>query len=245
MPNQGKRGGAPRFESTRWSMVVAAGHPSSPDCREALETLCRTYWYPLYAFLRRRGCPPEEAEDLTQAFFVHMLDKQDFKLADQERGKFRSFLLTSLKHFVANERRRAYTRKRGGGSQHFPLDFGSAEGQYLQEPAHGLTPEELFERSWAMTILDRTMARLESEFVGARKRKQFGLLSRHLIKGDVDATYSETGAALDITEGAVKTAVYRLRKRYRELLSEEIAQTVESKKDIDQEVRDLFAVLST
>lgn len=224
--------------------MLAAGHASSPDCQEALEMLCRTYWHPLYFFLRRKGSSPEVAEDQTQSFFTHMLDKQDFGLADPERGKFRSFLLASLQHFVANEHRRAQAQKRGGGAQHLSLDFESAEGRYIQQPSHELSPEKLFERYWAITILDRTIAALKAQWNESDKEKQFDLLSQHLVKGDAQVTYAETGTALGMTEGAVKTAVYRLRKRYREILLEQIAQTVAREDQIEQEVRDLFSALS-
>jgi RNA polymerase sigma-70 factor (ECF subfamily) len=237
--------GPSTFESTQWSMVLAAGHSSSADGQAALEVLCRTYWYPLYFFLRRRGASAEVAEDQTQSFFAHMLDRQDFRLADRERGKFRSFLLTALKNFVANEHRNAQAQKRGGGAQHLSLDFELAEGRYTQHPDHKLSPEKLFERSWAIAILDRSIVSLETEWKKAQKSDQFALLSKHLLKGDSSATYGETGIALDMSEGAVKTAVYRLRKRYREILRNQIAQTVASEDEVDQEMRDLFAALSS
>jgi len=226
-------------------MVLAAGQGSSVDGRAALEVLCRTYWYPLYFFLRRRGASPEVAEDQTQSFFAHMLGRRDFQLADPDRGKFRSFLLTALKNFVANEHRSARAQKRGGGAQHLSLDFELAEGRYIQHPDHEISPEKLFERSWAITILGRTIAALEAEWLESQKSDQFNLLSKHLLKGDSAATYGETGDALGMSEGAVKTAVYRLRKRYREILREQIAQTVANEDEVDREMRDLFAALSS
>jgi RNA polymerase sigma-70 factor (ECF subfamily) len=236
---------AGRFATTHWSVVISAGRPKSASYRQALETLCQTYWFPLYAYLRRHGYDSHRAQDYTQAFFTGLLAKGGLGLADPRRGKFRSFLLASLKHFLSNERARARAIKRGGGRKALSLDFENAESQYALEPRDELSPEKLFERSWALTILDRTMARLQAEAVNTNKQKSFELLKSYLTAGEGSTSYRRAAEELDITEGAVRVAVHRLRKRYRELLRDEIAQTVISDDQIDEEIRDLFAALGS
>ncbi|MHC4461828.1 MAG: RNA polymerase sigma factor [Planctomycetota bacterium] len=236
--------GTGRFATTHWSVVRAAGQPESPRYQQALATLCRTYWFPLYAYLRRQGYNSHQAEEYTQAFFARLLEKHGLRLADPKRGKFRSFLLSSLKHFLADERDRTRARKRGGGRKVLSLDFENAESQYALEPAHELTPEKLFERSWALTVLERTMARLQAKSAGIKKRKLFDHLKVFLTVKKSSVPYREVAAELDMTEGAVKVAVHRLRQRYRELLRDEIAQTVTTAEQIDEEIRDLFAALA-
>lgn len=236
--------GAGRFATTHWSVVRAAGRPASQHYQQALGTLCQTYWFPLYAYLRRQGYDTHQAEEYTQAFFARLLEKHDLRLADPKRGKFRSFLLAALKHFLANERDRAQAKKRGGGRKVLSLDFETAESQYALEPGHQLSPEKLFERSWALTVLERTMTRLQAESAGAKKRKAFDLLKVYLTGERSSASYRDVAAKLDMTEGAVKVAVHRLRRRYRELLRDEIAQTVTAEDQIDEEIRDLFAALT-
>ena len=244
-PTNFNRPNAGRFATTHWSVVLAAGRPKSASYRKALETLCQTYWFPLYAYLRRHGCNSHEAQDYTQAFFTALLDKGGLGLADPKRGKFRSFLLASLKHFLSNERAHARAKKRGGGRKALSLDFKNAESQYALEPRDELSPEKLFERSWALTVLDRTMARLQAEAVSTNKQKSFERLKSYLTADKASAPYREVAKDLDITEGAVRVAVHRLRKRYRELLRDEIAQTVTSDDKIDEEIRDLFTALGS
>ena len=233
-----------RFATTHWSVVRAAGKSSSPHYKEAMGTLCRTYWFPLYAFLRRQGHNSNQAEEYTQAFFKRLLEKRGLRLADSRRGKFRSFLLSSLKNFLADERDRARAKKRGGGRKVLSLDFENAESQYTLQPAEQLPPEKLFERSWALTVLERTMVRLQDESGSTKKRKVFDHLKVYLTADKDSIPYREAAAGLKMTEGAVRVAVHRLRHRYRELLRDEIAQTVATEEQIDEEIRDLFAALA-
>ena len=235
---------AGRFATTHWSVVLAAGQPGSPHYQQALETLCQTYWFPLYAYLRRQGYDTHRAEDYTQAFFARLLEKHDLRLADPKRGKFRSFLLAALKYFLANELDRAQAQKRGGGQKVLPLDIENAESRYTLGPAHHLSPEKLFERSWALTVLHRAMARLQAESAAANKQKLFNHLKVYLTADRDTIPYRDMAAELNMTEGAVKVAVHRLRSRYRELLRDEIAQTVASEDQIEEEIRDLFAALA-
>ena len=244
-PTNFNRPNVGRFATTHWSVVLAAGRPKSASYTQALETLCQTYWFPLYAYLRRHGCNSHEAQDSTQAFFTALLDKGGLGLADPKRGKFRSFLLASLKHFLSNERARARAKKRGGGRKALSLDFENAESQYALEPRDELSPEKLFERSWALTVLDRTMARLQAEAVSTNKQKLFDRLKSYLAAGKGSTPYRNVADELEMTEGAVRIAVHRLRKRYRELLRDEIAQTVTSDDQIDEEIRDLFIALGS
>jgi RNA polymerase sigma-70 factor (ECF subfamily) len=224
---------------------MAAGRPKSASYQQALETLCQTYWFPLYAYLRRQGYDSHQAEDYTQAFFAGMLARGGLRLADPKRGKFRSFLLVSLKHFLSNERARARAKKRGGGRKVLSLDFQNAESQYALEPRDELSPEKLFERSWALTVLARTMARLQAEAISANKQKLFDRLKVYLTAEKSSVPYRDAAAELDMAESALRVAVHRLRKRYREMLRDEIAQTVTSDDQIDEEIRDLFAALGS
>jgi RNA polymerase sigma-70 factor (ECF subfamily) len=233
-----------RFLTTHWTVVRDAGDPDSPGYRAALATLCETYWYPLYAYLRRYGCDPHEAEDLTQGFLARMLEKDDFRLADRERGKFRSFLMASLRNFVANERKHAKRLKRGGGATPVPIDVNDAERHYAQEAVEDLTPEKLFERSWALNVLEQAMDRLEAEWEKGGKTAQFDALKAYLTPGKESTTYREIAEALGMTEGAVKVAVHRLRRAYRAQLRAVIAETVSTEDDIEEEIRDLFGVFS-
>lgn len=232
------RGG--RFLTTHWTVVRDAGDPDSPGYRAALATLCETYWYPLYAYLRRYGCAPHEAEDLTQGFLARMLEKNDFRLADPVRGKFRSFLMASLRHFTANERKHARRLKRGGAATLVPIDVEAAERHYALEAADDLTPEKLFERSWALSVLEQAMDRLQNEWERSNKRAQFDALKRYLTPGRESTTYREVAESLDMTEGAVKVAVHRLRRAYRTQLRAVIAETVSTEDGIEEELCDLL-----
>ncbi|MDQ3330848.1 MAG: sigma-70 family RNA polymerase sigma factor, partial [Planctomycetota bacterium] len=215
-----------RFATTRWSLVCAAGKEDSA-AKRALAALCETYWYSLYAFLRRRGCSREEAEDVTQAFFANLLERGWVRSADRDRGRFRTFLLTALTRFLSKERDKATSAKRGGGRTKLSLDFEAGENRYRLEPADEQTPDRLFERRWALTVLDKALARLEGEHsVEPAKAARFAALKPLLTAADDANPYAAVGKALDMTEGAIKVAVHRLRKRYKELLRDEVAQTV-------------------
>ena len=238
------RSNQPRFATTHWSVISAAGKSSSPQQKQALETLCQSYWFPLYAYLRRRGYDTHQAEDLTQAFFAHILEKKDLQTADPKHGKFRSFLLVRLKYFLSDERDRAQAKKRGGGKNVLSLSIQNAEGQYALEPAIQLSPEMLFEKSWALTVLERTMGRLEAEMAEKNKQKLFDCLKVYLTTDKDVISYQNMAAELEVTEGSVRVAVHRLRRRYRKLLRDEIAQTVGGEDQIDEEMECLFAALA-
>jgi RNA polymerase sigma factor (sigma-70 family) len=230
------------FVTTHWSVVLSAARRDSPEASQALEALCRAYWYPLYAFVRRQGHDPPEAEDLTQEFFARLLDKNYLKDVTVEGGKFRSYLLTLLKHFLANEWNRERAQKRGGGRTLFSIDDKAAETRYACEAADNTTPETLFERSWAMTLLDQVMDRLRDEYAASGKSELFAALQDHLSGAERLVPYAELGAALGMSEGAVKVAVHRLRHRYGELLRAEIAQTVSGPEEVEEEIRNLITV---
>jgi RNA polymerase sigma factor (sigma-70 family) len=231
---------APAFATTHWSIVLAAGG-ATPAAGNALAVLCRAYWYPLYVFVRRQGHAPHDAQDLTQAFFARLLAKSALGAVTPERGRFRTFLLTAMEHFLINEWRRARTRKRGGGAPLLSLD-DDAEARYLREPADAITPEKLFDRRWALTLLDRVLVRLGGELAAVGKAAQFEAL-KFCLSGEKHA-YAEVARGLGMTEGAVKVAAHRLRERYRALIRAEIAETVASSEEVDSEMRDLFAALS-
>jgi RNA polymerase sigma-70 factor (ECF subfamily) len=224
-------------------VVLAAAGGEDPHAQEALSRLCQVYWYPLYAFVRRQGHAPPEAQDLTQEFFARLLAKHWLDDVDRAKGKFRSFLLAALKHFLANERARAHRLKRGGGQQLVSLDMASAENRYAGEPADPLTPEKVYERHWALTLLEQTLDRLCREYEAAGKGLLFNQLQGSLTGEKTLAPYAQLARQLAMTEGALKVAVHRLRHRYRELLREEIAQTVTSPAEIDEEIRYLFTTL--
>jgi RNA polymerase sigma-70 factor (ECF subfamily) len=231
------------FATTHWSIVLAAAHDSRPDAQAALATLCETYWYPLYAYVRRLGHKTEDAQDLVQGFFAALLEKHYVKAADRERGRFRSFLLTALKRFLSKQRERAHARKRGGTARPVSLDFESGEGRYSLEPSHNVTPEAIFERRWALTVLERAIVRLRQTYADAGKAESFESLKAFLT-GETDAPpYEQVARDLAMSEGAVKIAVHRLRRRYRDLLRAEIAQTVADPQDVEEELKYLLAVL--
>jgi RNA polymerase sigma-70 factor (ECF subfamily) len=229
-----------RFATTHWSVVVSAGGSRSPEANRSLAILCESYWFPLYAFVRRFGHSAEDAQDLTQEFFVRLLDKHFLEAADRNKGRFRTFLLTAVKRFLANEYDRVQAKKRGGGHKIMPLEV--LEARYCQEPADTLTPERIFEQQWALTLLDQVLARLQTEMTADGKAELFDALKDHLTASHT-AGYAATAARLGKTEGAVKVAAHRLRRRYRELLQEEIAQTVASPDEIEEEIRYLFDCL--
>jgi RNA polymerase sigma-70 factor (ECF subfamily) len=232
------------FTATRWTLVLAAaGSESSPAAAEAMGELCRVYWYPLYVFVRRRGHDTHEAEDLTQEFFARLLMKNALADVDRRKDKFRAFLLAMLKHFLANQLDRSQAQKRGGRQIIIPLDTLGAESRYRLEPVDHLTPEKLFERQWALTVLEQVLARLQAECLAADNLTAFDGLKRFLTAGRPATAYGQAADELGMTPGAVKVAVHRLRRRYRELLREEIAQTVAGPEEIDDEIRYLLACL--
>lgn len=234
--------GPSQFPTTRWTLVVAAGNPRRKEAAAALVSLCENYWYPLYAWLRRRGYPADEAQDLTQEFFVRVLEGRYLDRADPEKGRFRSFLLNSLKFFVADEGDRRRARKRGGGVL-VPNELQSGEERYQREPAHDETPERIFERQWALSMLDRVVEKLRSEFVLHGRPEHFDRLKVFLL-GKSDAPYAALAREMNTSEGALKVAIHRLRKRYRELFRQEIADTIADPAEVDSELRFLAAVLS-
>ena len=231
------------FLTTRWSVVLSAREKGSPQSAEALEKLCRAYWYPLYAYIRRLGHSPADAEDLTQEFFARLLQKDYLQAVAREKGRFRTFLLVALKRFLANEWDRARAGKRGGGVACLSLDVALAEGKYRIEPVEELTAERIYERRWALTLLDQTMSRLREECVVAGKTAEFDRLKGFLTAEQEAMNYADAVAALGLSEGAARVAVHRLRRRFREVFREEIAHTVDRPGDTDDEVRHLLAVL--
>ena len=231
------------FATTHWSIVLAAAHDSRPDARAALATLCETYWYPLYAYVRRLGYKAEDAQDLTQGFFAALLEKGYVKAADRERGRFRSFLLTALKRFLSKEYDRAHAQKRGGERKPISLDLESGESRYSLEPSHDVTPEAIYERRWALTVLDRVIVRLRQTCVDAGKTAFFESLKAFLTGEAGAPPYEQVARELGMSEGAVKVAVHRLRRRYRDLLRTEIAQTVADPEAVEDELKYLMAVL--
>jgi RNA polymerase sigma-70 factor (ECF subfamily) len=241
--------GGDRFATTHWSMVVsAAGHRTGAarpsEAARALAALCENYWFPLYAFVRRAGYAADDAQDLTQEFFLRLLSQNYLAAADPERGRFRSFLLGAMKHFLAHQRRRQSTQKRGGGRPTISLDFQSGEERYRRlEPADPLTPERLYEKRWALALLDLVLGRLREEFQAAGKLPLFDALKPFLAGETQKPAYLEIGETLGMSEGAVKMAVHRLRRRYRELLKEEIARTIVEPDTVEDELRELLAAL--
>jgi len=235
----------PVFATTHWSLVLSARDKCSPQSAEALEKLCRAYWYPLYAYVRRTGQSKENAEDLTQAFFARLLEKDFLNAAERESGRFRSFLLVALKRFLANEWDRTRAQKRGGGQTHVPLDTELAERKFSAETTAGeISPDRLYERRWALTLIEQTMARLRAEFEPAGRAGGFEKLKSFLTADKRKIPYPAVAAELGMGEGALRVAVHRLRKRYRELFREEIGHTLAEGEDIDIELRHLLTVLS-
>jgi len=240
-------GGTPpervEFTTTHWSVVAMARDLESPHASAAVEALCCAYWYPLYAYVRRQGHPPTDAQDLTQAFFAHLLSKDFLREIAPAKGRFRSFLLTCLKRFLADHWRKEHTAKRGGGQAVLSLDEQNGEARYLREPSDPDDPETLFERRWAILLLDRVLDRVEVEFANAGKKELFARLLPFLLGEKGGPTYAELATALGLTEGAIKMAVLRLRERYRALFRAEIAATVAEPAEIEDEIRHVMAVL--
>jgi len=232
------------FPHTRWSVVLAARQQPSPEAEAALETICRAYWYPLYTFVRRNGQSPPDAQDLTQEFFRHLLEKRWLEAADREKGRLRTFLVTALKHFMAKEWRRASAQKRGGSHSHVPMDAAFAESRYAAEGTTQLPAEAVFDQQWALTLLDLTTLRLEAELVAAGKASEFAILKNCLVAAHGAIDYSSVAVQLNLSEGAARVAVHRLRKRFRELYREEIAQTLPDRAELDAELRYLAGILA-
>ena len=228
------------FATTHWTVVLAAGHSSTPDAARALEELCRLYWYPLYAYIRRHGHSREDAEDLTQGFFAAFLGRNQLEGVTSEKGRFRAFLLACLKHHLAKEFQRGTRRKRGGGVSPLSLDWQDAETRYKIEPADELAPDKLYDRAWAVMLLERVITRLADESAAQGKAKLFEQLKPFLMVGKSAIPYSQAAVDLGLSEGAVRVAVHRLRARYRQLLREEIAQTLSDPSQTDEELRALF-----
>jgi RNA polymerase sigma-70 factor (ECF subfamily) len=232
------------FNTTHWSVVLAATRSDSTRARDALARLCQTYWYPLYAYVRRRGYSAPDAQDLTQAFFAQLLARESLTSANPELGKFRSFILTAMKNFLASEWKQGMARKRGGGSQMLSLDWAAAEERFDLEPVTHSSPDKLFEKQWALTVLGDVLNQLEREYQNEGKRDLFAALKQALLGIRESQPYAELAIRLGMSESAVKVTVHRLRKRYRKLIRDEIANTLDDPKDVDNEMRYLFQVLT-
>jgi RNA polymerase sigma-70 factor (ECF subfamily) len=242
-PDSGS-GGPEWFVKTNWDLVAAAAGSESARAREALEQLCRAYWYPLYAYLRRRGFDPEESQDFTQGFFAHLLQGGSLQKVSREHGRFRSFLLTCLNRYVHDQQDRSRRQKRGGGKVHISLDAVSAETQYLGEPASPERPDHLFERRWALTVLEHVLRRLRRETTVAGRGAVFAELQSVVMGGQEERSYAEMATRLGLTEGAIKTLVRRYRLRYRRLLEQEILRTVRTRSELRDELQHLSRVLA-
>jgi RNA polymerase sigma factor (sigma-70 family) len=234
-------GASPVFATTHWSVVLSARDKVSPGSAEALEKLCRAYWQPLYAFVRRSGKNPADAEDLTQGFFARLLEKDYLAAVSPDKGRFRSFLLTALKRFMANEWDREHARKRGGFAQVIPIDIALAESAFAAASSRDSQPDVLFDRQWAQTLLARTLETLRQEYFATGRAELFDHIQNCLAKNESALPYSQIGAKLKLSEAAVKMAVFRLRARFRELLYQEVSQTVATPEEAEDEIRDLFS----
>jgi DNA-directed RNA polymerase specialized sigma24 family protein len=233
------------FPTTHWSVVLAGADSGNPESRQALEVLCRQYWYPIYAHARFLGHGPDAAQDLTQGFFTYVLEKHALKVADPQRGRFRAFLKGTFAHFVANERRTARAQKRGGGKPDLSFDLDTAESRYRLEPVEASTPEQSFERAWARTLLARSLDRLATEMEAEGAGPRYRRLEALLTEGSDDASYGEIGRDLNMSEGAVKGAVHRMRRRFGRILRDEVAHTLGDPEHVEDELRHLFAVLDS
>ena len=232
------------FPQTRWSVVLAARRETSSQSAAALETICRSYWYPLYAHVRRCGHSPHDAQDLTQGFFCQLLKKRWLQSADQEKGRLRTFLVVALKRFMAKEWRRVCAKKRGGGEIHIPIDTAFAESRYAADSEAELRADDLFDQQWALTLIDLTIQRLRAEFEANGKLLDFEALKASLMAEHGKLDYGAVAARLRSTEGTARVAVHRLRKRFREIYREEISQTLADREDVDTELRHLEAALA-
>lgn len=230
------------FATTEWSLVMAAGHRDAAGAEEALARLCSLYWYPVFAFVRRRGHSADEAQDLTQGFFTRLIEKGDLGDADRSRGRFRTFLLTACQHFLSNERDRALAAKRGGGR--IFIDVADAEGRYERALAHTETPEHLYDRQWCLTLLASVLDGLREHYVSTGTEQVFDRLREFLTAGESPGSHADAARDLGMTTNAVKVAIHRLRRRYRDALRQRIADTVASKEDVDDEIRYLLNTLS-
>jgi RNA polymerase sigma factor (sigma-70 family) len=235
---------AATFETTRWSIVLAAGGGASPQSEQALARLCECYWPPLYSYVRRSGYPSDAAQDLTQTFFARLLEKKTLSAANRERGKFRCFLLASLKHFLANEWDRSQAQKRGGHVQFISFDAAGFEQAYAGEASHDLSPERLFDRRWAVTLLRLVLDELRRQLVAEGKEKFFESVKGQLAGEESELSYREMSRELGMSEAALKVAIHRLRRRYGKLIYEHVAQTVASPADVDDEMRHLLSAVS-
>ncbi|MDP6606513.1 MAG: sigma-70 family RNA polymerase sigma factor [Dehalococcoidia bacterium] len=245
MPSDDVTSGGPRqFATTRWSLVVAAGAGRSAQADRALAELCADYWYPLYAFVRRRGHDADDARDLTQAFFTKLLEKNDLKAADPARGRFRSFLLTAMKNFLASEWRRQAAVKRGGGVELVSIDYRDAEDRYQVEPADALTPEAIYERRWALGLLARAVEELRTQYVARGQTELFDTLKGYLGSDPGGVPYGELSRRFEQSEAALRTALSRLRARWRDRLREIVAETVQEGRMVDDELNDLIGALT-
>jgi RNA polymerase sigma factor (sigma-70 family) len=230
-----------RFQTTRWSVVLVSAQSQTPGSKEAFADLCKLYWYPLYAFIRRRGHSPEDAEDLVQGFFLHLLQHKTLSRVDRSKGKFRSFLLASLQNYLSNEAEHARCLKRGGKAEFVQLDLEAAEDRYRLEPVDAITPEMIFDARWAMALLGEAMNRLSQEYVAQGKATTFQALRAFLdpINAKSVPSYEEVAAQLEVSVGALKTLVHRLRRQYTALVREEISRTISTSADLDAEIHHL------
>ena len=240
LPGPGRRA----FATTRWSLVLAAGAGGTERSEAALAELCSQYWYPLYAYTRRRGYDAETARDLTQGFFTKLLEKRDLRVADPKRGRFRTFLLASMKNFLAGEWRKEQALKRGGAAEILPLDFDSAEDSYRLEPSHGLSPEAIYQRRWALGILERAVEDLRVRYVDAGESELFEVL-KGCLGGEEDLPYAALSQRLGRSEGALRTAASRLRSRWRMKLRQLVAETVGAEGEVQDELRALISSVET
>lgn len=232
------------FATTHWTVVLAAGRSRSPQAARALEELCHTYWFPLYAYVRRRSHSKEDAEDLTQSFFTRLLEKNSLASLDSEKGKFRAFLLASLKHFLANERDKVHAQKRGGGAIPLSLDWQTADTKFQVADGNEPSPDKAFDREWALALLSKVIDRLQAECVADGKAKLFEQLKTFLTAGQAESAQRDIANSLGMEEGAVRVAIHRLRKRYRQLLRDEIANTLADPDMVEEEMRALFGAFS-
>jgi RNA polymerase sigma-70 factor (ECF subfamily) len=233
-----------QFQTTRWSVVFAAREGGSTAGRDALGALCTAYWYPLYAFVRRKGHGPEAAQDLVQGFFARLLEKGDLASVDRAKGKFRSFLMAACTHYLANERDKDRAKRRGGGQEPLSMDAMSAEGRYRSEPVFDMTPERLFDRQWALALLESVLGQLETEMASAGKSRQFEALKPALLGGAEKVPYATIAAEMGISEDATRALAHRLRRRYRELIRAEVSRTLDDSADVEDEIATLFSALT-